>query len=547
MQAGDNPRCIMKDTGYEMFGGLVELRQTLAYSVVSGLCAAANEKILFDFSFGTSHTGAEILAYSVALSRRLPKDEARIALALPVSFAAEVFNFACVLAGKIPVNLNFTLGRAAATACLEIAKINTTYTFRAAREKMERANPSMPWSRNVVYAEDVLRAVPRSELEEIALDISKGVESFAQKYNIERFADNNREATLVFTSGSEGLPKAAVLTQRNIIANCMQTRESAVFEKGDRLLGNLPVFHSFGMLFEIWYMAICSQPTITLSSPLEIKNNIRAIRELKATVIIGTPTFLRAYLHHALPEDLASLRMAIAGAEKMPEGFDDAWDAKFSGVFREGYGLTEASPVLGVNLPERDMGYFSTGNRKGSVGRPFPGLKLKIVSPETGAEVPCGERGILVVKGPNIFAGYLDNPAATARALSADGWLTTGDLARLDADGFLFIEGRLSRFSKIGGEMVPHSAVENVLNARFCPKSQMPQIAVASRLDDAKGEALVILTTLDITLAQAKDALREEGISNLWQPKHLVKVDTIPMLPSGKLDLKTIYAMARAK
>ena len=212
--------------------------------------------------------------------------------------------------------------------------------------------------------------------------------------------------------------------------------------------------------------------------------------------------------------------------------------------YREGYGLTEATPVVGVNLPERDFGWYSTGARKGSIGKLFPGMSAKILDASTLKPLPFGMRGLLALKGANIFAGYLDNPEATNAAL-VDGWLVTGDLSRLDSDGFLYIDGRLSRFSKIGGEMVPHATVEAALNAQLgYAGSDVPSLAISSRLDEGKGEAIVLVAAVDITLAEAKEALRRAGISNLWMPKHLVRTDIIPLLASGKLDLKKLAKLA---
>lgn len=251
-------------------------------------------------------------------------------------------------------------------------------------------------------------------------------------------------------------------------------------------------------------MAIHGQKTTTLQSPLDIKNNIRAVREMGLTAIIGSPTFFRAYIKHAAPEDMKTIRMAIAGAEKTPKGFHELWNEHFGDTYREGYGLTEASPVVGVNLKEADFGFFSTGTRKGSIGKLFPGMKAKILHPITLKELPFGEQGLLAMKGPNVFAGYLKNKTATSDALR-DGWLVTGDLARIDADGFLYIDGRISRFSKIGGEMVPHATVEAALNIELgLADSDIPLIAISSRLDEGKGEALVLLAATDITLARQK-------------------------------------------
>lgn len=537
----------MLDMGFEQFNAQEDLLYTLAYSIACGLSKAGNAQLLCDFSAGTSHTGNEILSLSLALAKRIKQiAEKRIGIVIPPSHFGLVCNYACIFAGKIPVNLNFTLGKAAADSCIKTAGIKTMVCTQPVREKISKANPNFSWSDNFIDIAELTNSIPTAELDEIISDIQKGSDFLAKKYGFLKFSkDVKTEATLVFTSGSEGSPKAAILTERNIIGNCLQTKISRVFDADDILLANLPIFHSFGMLFEVWFLALQGQKTVTLISPLDIKNNIRAMREKRATCIIGSPTFFRAYLKYASADDMKSLRKAIAGAEKTPKGFHEMWNESFGDTYREGYGLTEATPVVGVNLPDRDFGFFSTGSRKGSIGKLFPGMQAKILDPTTLAPLPFGEQGLLAMRGANIFAGYLDNPKATAEALHGE-WLITGDLSRIDKDGFLYIDGRLSRFSKIGGEMVPHATVETALNNELgFAASDTPLIAVSSRLDEGKGEALVLLSATDITLADVKNALRKAGISNLWHPKYLVRVDKIPLLPSGKLDLKTIGELAK--
>lgn len=537
------------DMGFDVFEKRPELSQTLAYTLARGLCESTADWLLCDFSDGAKkYSAAEILAAAVALSRRINRAEIgkRAAVAIAPSYLAFVTNYACVFAGVNPININFTLGPVAAKSCFQTAKIETTFTAEYFKSKIDKANPQFPWSKSVVDVGKILSEIPAAEIDEIKNSVKLGADKFAEKFGIKKCGDNSAEATLVFTSGSEGSPKAAILTERNIIANCLQTKLIELFAEDDILLANLPIFHSFGLLFEAWYMAAHGQKTVTLHSPLDIKNNIRAVREMGLTAIIGSPTFFRAYIKHAKPEDMKTLRMVIAGAEKTPIGFHEIWNAAFGDTYREGYGLTEASPVVGVNTKTKDFGWFSTGTRKGSIGKLFPGMRAKILHPATLAEMPFGQQGLLAMQGANIFAGYLDNRAATDSALQ-DGWLVTGDLARLDPDGFLYIDGRVSRFSKIGGEMVPHATVEAALNTELkLADSDIPLIAISSRLDEGKGESLVLLAATDITLSQAKDALRRAGISNLWQPKHIVKIDKIPLLPSGKLDLKKISELAKA-
>lgn len=529
------------DMGYAEFEGLEELRQTLAHAIAKGLFINRGKDILIDFTGGDkTYSAATLLAYSLAVSKVLKEKtkNKRIGIAMPPCAYAAIANYACIFAGKTPVNLNFTMGRAAAESCLKTADIKDVVSSEAMRKKISDANQNFPWAENFI---DIAKTVSETK----PFDISVGLEKILEHFRIEKFSKNEKEATLVFTSGSEGEPKAAILTERNIIANCLQTRLSNVFLEGDILLANLPVFHSFGLLFEIWALAINGVKSLLLASPIDIKTNLRAIRQYRPNVMLGSPTFYRAYIRHAEKEDMQSLRMAIAGAEKTPAGFEELWNSRFSpNSYKEGYGLTETSPVVGVNMPDVDYGWYSTGTRKGSIGKLFPGMRAKILDASTLKPLPFGERGLLALQGANVFAGYLNNPEATKNTLNG-GWIVMGDLARIDKDGFLFIDGRLSRFSKIGGEMVPHATVESALsNALGFDKSDIPLIAISSKLDEGKGEALVLITTVDIDHRQVKEALKAEGISNLWTPKHIVKTDRIPLLPSGKLNLKELSKIA---
>lgn len=529
------------DMGYAEFERLEELRHTLAYAVAKGLFINREKDILIDFTGGDkTYSAAALLAYSLAVSKILKEktQSKRIGIAMPPCAYAIIANYACVFAGKTPVNLNFTMGSAAAQSCLKTAEIKDVISTEAMRKKISEANPGFPWAEKFIdIAETVSGAKP--------FDISAGLEKMLEEFGMEKFAKGEKEATLVFTSGSEGAPKAAILTERNIIANCLQTKLSNVFLEGDILLANLPVFHSFGLLFEVWAPALNGVKTLVLASPIDIKSNLRAIRQYRPNVMLGSPTFYRAYIRHAEREDMRSLRMAIAGAEKTPEGFEELWNSRFSpNSYKEGYGLTETSPVVGVNMPDINYGWYSTGSRKGSIGKLFVGMRAKILDASSLEPLPFGKQGLLALQGANVFAGYLNNPEATKNALQ-DGWIVTGDLARLDSDGFLFIDGRLSRFSKIGGEMVPHATVESALSkALGFDKSEIPLIAVSSKLDEGKGEALVLISTVEIDHRKVKEALKAEGISNLWTPKHIVKTDRIPLLPSGKLNLKELSKIA---
>jgi acyl-[acyl-carrier-protein]-phospholipid O-acyltransferase/long-chain-fatty-acid--[acyl-carrier-protein] ligase len=265
-------------------------------------------------------------------------------------------------------------------------------------------------------------------------------------------------------------------------------------------------------------------------------------------VMFATPTFLRGYLRKAKPEQLRSLRLLITGAEKLPTDLAQTFSERFSQRVFEGYGLTETSPVVSVNLPEpkpaRPGETVQASSRAGSTGKLAQGIAAEIRDPETGEKLSLHEVGMLWLRGPNIFGGYLNDPERTSEVLE-DGWLKTGDLGRFDEDGFLFIEGRLSRFSKIAGEMVPHETIEQKISTALQLDAEGErQIAVVGVRDEAKGEALLVLSTVPIDLTDLRAKLHEAGVANLWIPKKVRQVEKIPVLASGKLDLKRCNELA---
>ncbi len=256
--------------------------------------------------------------------------------------------------------------------------------------------------------------------------------------------------------------------------------------------------------------------------------------------MLATPTFLRSYLRKAEPQQLRSVRLLITGAEKLPNDLAQAVEARFGKQVLQGYGLTETSPVASVNLPEgkpsKPGQSVQPSNRLGSTGKMLPGIAAEIRHPETDEKLSLHETGMLWLRGANIFEGYLNMPEQNAAVLQK-GWFKTGDIARFDEDGFLFIEGRLSRFSKIGGEMVPHETIEQKIVEVLSMEQSERTIAIMGVADAAKGEALVILSSIDLDLGALRAALVESGVPNLWIPKTVRRVAAIPVLASGKLDL----------
>jgi acyl-[acyl-carrier-protein]-phospholipid O-acyltransferase / long-chain-fatty-acid--[acyl-carrier-protein] ligase len=265
--------------------------------------------------------------------------------------------------------------------------------------------------------------------------------------------------------------------------------------------------------------------------------------------MIGTPTFFRPYFRRTDPKQISSLRAVVGGAEKTPAGFHERWEKRFGSRYLEGYGLTETTPVVSVNLPGLDIqGHkIEERYRLGSVGPLFEGMAAQILDEITLEPQPITKRGILALKGVNVFNGYLDEPEVNARVLK-DGWFISGDLARFDEDGYLYIEGRVSRFSKIAGEMVPHGTVEQqIMKAFHVEDSEEPMVAVTGVTDASKGESLVLLSAMDISNQMLRERLTEEGMPNLWIPKKIKKVEKIPALASGKLDLREIKRIATEK
>jgi acyl-[acyl-carrier-protein]-phospholipid O-acyltransferase / long-chain-fatty-acid--[acyl-carrier-protein] ligase len=491
-----------------------------------------------------------LLAVSWIMSKRLEAwtSKARVGILFPPGLGGYIANLAVVFAGKVPVNINFTLGRSSVEASLRQADIDCLLTTRQVQQKL----PDFPWPESgIVDLVEEMKTLPKAKVVALLATIYVLPARLLAKLLKVPSKGDNAEAGLLFTSGSSGEPKGVVLTHRNILGNCTQIDASGLLPTGEKIIASLPIFHSFGFTVTIWYPLLRGCSVVTVPSPLEVKKVAEAIEAESASILIGTPTFFRPYIKRVAPEKMKSLKYVIAGAEKTPEGFADLWESTFGSLYLEGYGLTETSPVASINLPHAPRGYVypgdaSLGNRRGSVGRLLPGHAARILHPETLEDLAISEIGVLALKGPNIFDRYLNDAVRTAEVKEGD-WFTTGDLARFDADGFLYIEGRLSRFSKIAGEMVPHGTVEEALIKAFdLADADTYMIAIAGRPDAAKGEALVLLSVLDLDLSEVREKLSAAGFSNLWIPKEMKIVEAIPTLATGKLDLRGIKQLAEA-
>jgi acyl-[acyl-carrier-protein]-phospholipid O-acyltransferase/long-chain-fatty-acid--[acyl-carrier-protein] ligase len=351
-------------------------------------------------------------------------------------------------------------------------------------------------------------------------------------------------AAVIFSSGSTGEPKGVVLSHFNIDSNVVAIAQVFRARPDDRLVDVLPLFHSFGYLV-LWLALDRGIALICHANPLEAAAIGELVQRYKATILLATPTFLQLYLRRCTPAQFGSLRLVIAGAEKLNEPMAQAFEDAFGIRPLEGYGMTECSPVVAVStLDYRAPGFFQPGSRRGFVGQPLPGVSVRIVDPEGGG--PLGPRtpGMVLVKGPNVMQGYLGRDDLTAAVLR-DGWYVTGDIGLVDEDGFLKITGRLSRFSKIGGEMVPHERVEEALQQALGTDDRA--FAVTAVGDERKGEQLAVLHTLGEDRASgALEKLATFGLPNLFIPRrdHFIKVDALPTLGTGKLDLRAVRRLA---
>ncbi len=535
-----------------------ELEGSLVWALIRGFKKNGTRNHLVDGKDEKKLPFDKLFAAALALSRLIKKEtnKARVGIVLPPGAAALIANVAVLLAGKTPVNLNFTASRFSIESSIRQGDIDRFLTADILVRKMQ----SFPWppSKQLLLLERVMPELkPRIAL---WLIISKILPSslIASVLGLSKKGDH-AETSLIFTSGSSGEPKGVVLSHRNVLGNVAQFGSRLNLVESDSILGCLPLFHSFGCTVTLWFPIIYGVNLVTYPSPLETKRLAELIEKYAISVMIATPTFLRGYLRGVNREQLGSITLCVTGAEKLPLAVAEAFEVKFGKRVLEGYGLTETSPVSNVNLPDpRPLGEEGDGHvwlpsyRLGSVGQVMPGMAVRITNVETGEPQSIHQSGIIWFKGANIFEGYHKDPKRTADVLTSDGWFRTGDVGRVDLDGFLYIEGRLSRFSKIGGEMVPHETVEEaIVKAMGIEGESSRRIAVVGVPDADKGEALVLVTSMPggpehQEILNLRYQLLERGVPALWIPKRMVRVADIPVLASGKLDMQSCEKVARS-
>lgn len=487
-----------------------------------------------------------------------------VAVFLPPGAGGALANIALALDGRTSVNLNYTLENPDLAEMCERADCRVIITARRFLSALERESPLPP--ERTILLEDVRPAITTGmKLRFLAKSFLPG--TWLANLESPRSRDGRPEseetATIIFSSGSTGTPKGVMLSHSNVLSNAQSVLQVISIGPGEAVLGILPFFHSFGYTITLWTTLLSGSKAVYHANPLEAKVIGEMCGENRVTITIGTPTFYQSYLRRCTPEQFAHVRVALSGAAKLGQSLADAWQAKFGSRLMEGYGCTELSPVVSANLPSaEDAPRRARSHRAGSIGRPLPGVAVRIVDqdlyPETVVERPVGEAGLIVARGPNVMQGYLGMPEKTAEVL-IDGWYTTGDIGYLDRDGFLFITDRLSRFSKIGGEMVPHGRVEETLQdlameltrgheGELDEDAPPPAIAVTAVEDQKKGEQLVVLHAgLPFDAGQLPERLGETDLPNLFQPKPSMyfEVGEIPMLGTGKVDLKGLKDLAQ--
>lgn len=489
----------------------------------------------------------QVLASAALLARRLRTPWAgqrHVGVLLPPSIGGALAAIAASLSGRVAVPLNFTTGQSAFDSAIRQADLRTVVTSRLFLEKVRVAIPA---GVTPLLLEDLLAGIGRGErLAAAARALVLPVRALERACGAARPVARDDVAAILFSSGSTGDPKGVLLTHANVQANCDAVAQLLPLDHHDRLVGVLPLFHSFGNM-ALWYGLQQGASTVFHPNPLDAAVVGDMVARWRATMLLATPTFLQLYLRRCEPGQFGSLRLVLTGAEKLTDELADAFADRFGIRPVQGYGCTECAPVVAVSAPGyRAAGFYQAGTRRGSVGRPLPGVSVRIVDPETKAPLPPGEAGLVLVRGANVMRGYLGRDDLTAAAMH-DGCYVTGDVGRIDDDGFLFLTDRLSRFSKIGGEMVPHGTVEEHLQTASGLVERA--FAVCGVPDDRKGERLMVLTTLaGARVAEVLKQLAGRGLPPLFVPRadQFVVVDALPVLGTGKLDMRRVRELCLA-
>ena len=521
-------------------------------------CREKGARIKVADSSGVKLSGNDLLLRTLALKRIIDRevlqsrfksieDEKHVGVLLPPTVPAVVVNMALTLSRRVAVNLNYTVSESIINRCIEQAQIKHVLTSRKVMEKL-----GMNLNAQVVYLEDLKDKATLGD-KIVAFTQSKFLPEgmLASQFQLHKNKPDDR-LTIIFTSGSTGIPKGVPLTFNNIASNVQGFDATIHVKEDDCFLGILPFFHSFGYTGTLWAVGCLPCSGAFHYNPLEPKQIAKLIETYKCTIVLGTPTFLRGFLKRIEPQQFKTVDVVVVGAEKMPIPLAQAFEERFGVRPIEGYGTTELSPVVAVNVPPSRARTLEGKNalREGSVGKPIPGVHARAVSLEDHSKVLGPDQsGMIEISGPNVMQGYLNQPELTAKVMN-NGWYITGDVGFVDADGFIHITGRESRFSKIGGEMVPHIQIEEELNKIVGGDEDILKLAVCGVPDEKKGEKIIVLYT---ELPEEPDAIIKKliaaGLPSIYipSPDGFIKVDAIPILGTGKLDLRGLQTLAKEK
>ena len=502
-------------------------------------------KLAFADSSGKRLSRLKSLASVIALSRAMHAhwaNEKMVGVLLPPSIGGALVNISATMAGKTTVNLNFTAGKSGMHSAIRQSDLNLVVT---SKQFIEKAKLEIPENAKLIYLEEVFESISIfNRISSLLFSLTLPVSLLEKVCGMKQRTKLDDDATIIFSSGSTGEPKGVILSHFNIISNAEGVGQAIPVFGSDRLLGILPLFHSFGYM-SLWYAMRYGMSVVFHPNPLDAAVIGDLCENHGITFLIATPTFLQIYMRRCNPGQLGSLRIVFTGAEKLSEKLALAFEEKFGIRPVEGYGATECAPAITVStLDFRGKGIYQFGSKRGFVGHPIPGVTVKIVDPDTNEVLPPNSPGMLMVKGPNVMQGYLGRKDLTDKVLK-DGWYRTGDIAIMDETGFIRITDRLSRFSKIGGEMVPHGKVEEALHEAY--GSEIRVFAVTSVSDERKGESLAVVHTISPDeISQIIEKMNDMGLPNLFIPKkdRFLKVEMIPVLGTGKMDLKGIKQLA---
>ena len=498
-------------------------------------------KLAIADSNGRELNYGQLLTASLLLRQNLRAQttaaESKVAILLPPGSGSAMSNLALTLDQRIGVNLNYTASADSLRSAMDQCEIETVITSRKFLERF----PGIPLPAKQIYLEDVMSTF--SGADKIKATLSARFTPI--QILLGKYSSADEVATILFSSGSTAEPKGILLSHHNLLSNIESFRSVLSPDRDDVVLTALPFFHSFGYTATFWFPLLSGITVACHTNPLEGEAIGKLAEKYRASILLSTPSFLLAYTRKVKPEQFAHLRYVFTGAEKLQPRISDLFEKRFGIRPLEGYGATELSPVCALSLPNVVIDKLpETGNRPDRLGRPLPGIALKIIHPESSATLPPGEEGLICAKGPNVMLGYLNRDDLTAEVIQ-DGWYHTGDIGMMDTDGFFAITGRASRFSKIGGEMIPHGAIEEALQTAF--ELDPTQLSVIALPDDRKGERLfAIYAGNTIEETTIRETLQSIELPNLWKPnpKDWFQIETLPLLGTGKLDYRTLKTYA---